>query len=331
VASVTQNRSSAKTAAKVEGTTIAQVTATIGKADITASLIETMDADGNAVREIVMDFPDDYQLPEGYKYSVTVRIEPTAKAYQTFIDNGYTYTNKGDPDTDAKGNNTSSGKEGFYSNTKATVSYLFGGVKQPLEDYSKPVIQLDTVYVWDFSKISTSRGTGNSVLGLAGAAFTLTDSDNNIKYYGTSTNGGAVQWYKDADMTQSPVSYLDPGTYTLKETQAPTGYTCSDLTWKVTIAKTNEITIQSGENVVSANPTLPTEGQEGITIVGTNTQATDGKPAIVSYAIYFEDNILYELPSAGGTGIFLYLIAGILLMMCGALLIFVKRRKVLRI
>jgi LPXTG-motif cell wall-anchored protein len=39
----------------------------------------------------------------------------------------------------------------------------------------------------------------------------------------------------------------------------------------------------------------------------------------------------YNLPSAGGMGIFLFVIAGMLLMMGGALLIFAKRRRVLRI
>lgn len=52
------------------------------------------------------------------------------------------YPNIGDPNTDYEGNNTSSDKPGFYSNTLAELSYSFGGNGSAVKHYNKPVIQV---------------------------------------------------------------------------------------------------------------------------------------------------------------------------------------------
>lgn len=133
------------------------VTGTDGEAK--AFTLRVKDADGNVVasgenrlvydhaeitarydeqaRKLVMDFPDDYELKEGYTYLVTVNIEAAEAAYETYRANGNAY-----PDTGGRGTGaTSEGKAGVYANDAANVTYAYNG-KNYDEPYEKPVIQL---------------------------------------------------------------------------------------------------------------------------------------------------------------------------------------------
>jgi LPXTG-motif cell wall-anchored protein len=112
----------------------------------------------------------------------------------------------------------------------------------------------------------------------------------------------------------------------LTETKAPAGYYVSDVKWTVTVDYKNGITITTtdGATVQSADTTS--------TLESAAAGVADGSVKVLNIAYNFEDNVMeYNLPSAGGSGIFLFVIAGMLLMMGGALLIFAQRRRVLRI
>lgn len=67
---------------------------------------------------------------------------------------------------------------------------------------------------------------------LYGAYFTLLDSDNNVVSRKGSDRNGIVKF-----------TNLDPGTYTLKETDAPTGYQKSDKVYTVTVDADNTVMI----------------------------------------------------------------------------------------
>ena len=100
----------------------------------------TLSASYNAeTKKITLDFPDDYQLKAGYTYQVTAVVQPNETAKTEYNQFGYLHT--GDEGTDAEGNNTSSGKKGFYSNTEAEVSYTYNGSKET-DTYPMPVVQL---------------------------------------------------------------------------------------------------------------------------------------------------------------------------------------------
>ena len=43
--------------------------------------------------------------------------------------------------------------------------------------------------------------------------------------------------------------------------------------------------------------------------------------------LYYDDEILYELPSSGGPGIYQYMLGGALLLMTGALMVYNERKK----
>lgn len=108
-------------------------------------------------RKIILDFPDDYQLESGFTYYVTVKIAPTIEAYEKYQTN-HTYPDLGDPGTDAKDNDpiTSSDKQGFYSNTEASVTYTYNGEEQT-EQYPKPVIQVDEMSTEDTPFLTVSK------------------------------------------------------------------------------------------------------------------------------------------------------------------------------
>lgn len=89
-----------------------------------------------ATRQIVLDFPDNYQLKKGYTYKVTTKIQATEAAYEAYRNNGNSYPNTGD-----KGTGTHAEQAGLYTNNKATVDYIYNG-KNYSAEYPMPVIQL---------------------------------------------------------------------------------------------------------------------------------------------------------------------------------------------
>lgn len=164
----------------------------------------------------------------------------------------------------------------------------------------KAIFTNEPVYSdWQIIKVSASSHD----VRLAGAIFELqSTADTNVKYYGKSGDAGIVKWYQNYqnnDVSGEVTGELPTGTYTLKEIKAPTGYTLSSNTYTLQITKTGALkTIQlNGENVAPA--------------------LQDGK-----YQILIENTPLYDLPSAGGNGIYLYMIGGILLMFAAAWILY---------
>lgn len=151
---------------------------------------------------------------------------------------------------------------------------------------------------WDIVKVSTS----SKDVKLQGAEFTLTDSKNTT-YIGTSDGNGKITW-KDAN--SESVSKLPGGTYTFKETKAPVGYAVNPETWTIKISSTNGYL----KSITKA---------DGTEIIGTKTDS------IVHY--YFEDEAVYALPHSGGTGIYLYMIGGMLLMFAAVWILYKNKCK----
>ena len=152
--------------------------------------------------------------------------------------------------------------------------------------------------VWDIVKVSTS---GNQVH-LPGAEFDL-KKDGKVVYTGTSNNDGKIIWMKDGEV----VSSLEKGEYSLKETKAPTGYVLSNEEWTIKITK--------GGHLVSYTTNKAGSKIDEIT-------ESDG-----TLHLYFKNEVVYDLPSTGHTGIFNIMMSGILLMFAGVLIIFKLRGK----
>lgn len=169
----------------------------------------------------------------------------------------------------------------------------------------KAIFTNESVYSnWQIIKVSASSHD----VRLAGAIFELQSTTNtNVKYYGKSGDAGIVKWYQNYqnnDVSSEITGKLPTGTYTLKEIKAPTGYTLSNNTYTLQITKTGALkTIQlNGENVAPA--------------------LQDGK-----YQILIENTTLYALPHSGGTGIYLYMIGGMLLMFAAVWILYKNKCK----
>ena len=124
----------------------------------------------------------------------------------------------------------------------------------------------------------------NLGINLEGATFTLKDANNqSIKY--TSNENGVV--------FNGKINY---GTYTLTEIKAPNGYAVLDMDITITVN-------QNGVSVSDSDKVLVNEN--------------DG-----TYTVIVKNDMLYSLPSTGGSGIYWYSICGMLLMMAAAWILY---------
>ena len=148
---------------------------------------------------------------------------------------------------------------------------------------------------WDIVKVSTSR---NQVK-LQGAEFELLKNNTPV-YIGTSNDNGKIIWKKG----EKTVTNLAPGEYVLRETKAPVGYVRSEETWSLSITKGGSLVSYTLEKTDSTIDT------------STITESDS------TLHLYFKNETAYALPSAGGTGIYLYMIGGMLLMFAAAWILY---------
>ena len=161
--------------------------------------------------------------------------------------------------------------------------------------------------LWAIVKQSTSADSAGNHPMLSGAKFELL-KDSKVCYTGKSNSDGFVEWYKGEKKVS--LSEMVKDTYTLRETSAPAGYAKSEVQWTIEIADTSVTIKDANGNKISA-----------ISL----TNNTTGK------TYEYKNTPVYTLPSTGGTGIFLYMIGGMLLMGAAAWILYKnKRREVLK-
>lgn len=261
--------------------------------------IKTVDANGKVLStaDAMKNHPATTVGNAVEKYELTVTFVPS-----TVDERKQLLSNVTKPDTtkikDATGIDTDMPKGGLEVNNSVIKNGFY------------------TVNVWSLEKISSSSTTvnGNKVHPkLEGAIFELQGTKVNadkecigVTYYGKSNAAGFVEWYTTYDSDTHEVSNkvdantgIAPDTYKLTELVAPAGYALNNQTWAIrTDGKTCSI----------------------------NGNATD-----VALNAAYENTPVYALPSTGGTGIFLYMIGGMLLMGAAAWILYKnKRREVLK-
>lgn len=167
---------------------------------------------------------------------------------------------------------------------------------------------------WAIKKLSSSDG--NPVVD--GAVFKLErdqqDGVTHKTYFGQSGADGVIAWYSqnpvEVDITNvPPVTKLEGGTYTLTELKTKDGYTLSDEIWTIEISGTGKL-----KSIISSD-------DRSTELTGTTE---DGHTTVYFY--YYND-VLYDLPSAGGPGIYWYTFSGTLLMAGAALIVYRQKRK----
>lgn len=158
---------------------------------------------------------------------------------------------------------------------------------------------------WDIVKVSTN----STEVHLEGAEFILLDKNSKTAYTGTSDANGKIIWKKG----NGEVENLEKGTYTLVETKAPLGYVLSTEQWTITVTKNGSL----------VEVTTDKTGQE--------IEKSTISVADATLHLYFKNDVVYDLPSTGHTGIFNILMSGILLMFAGILIIYkMKGKEVLK-
>ncbi len=191
--------------------------------------------------------------------------------------------------------------------------------------------QIENIWVHDWQIRKVSSTDSDIPLALGGAEFILTEEGASTpSYYGATYDydkylpkdidtawyyvDGKVYWWKE-EANKGTIAqaekYIEDGTYILKETKAPDGYLVNSVTWTIEIEDLAvvRITDSNGQTITKYTP-------------GASTRA-----AIQVDSYLFEDTPIYELPSAGGPGIYWYTLSGTLLMAGAALIVYRQKRK----
>ena len=163
---------------------------------------------------------------------------------------------------------------------------------------------------WGIKKVSAS--SDNPYIYLEGAKFKLTSTTNSsVAYYGKSNQDGLLIWYNTEECADTnQVTTLPKGTYTMEEKTAPAGYVRSAETWEVKIMKNG--TLKSITSSVNG------------TSIKTVSGVVNGKDVV--YYLY-QNEALYALPHSGDTGIYLYMIGGMLLMFAAVWILYKNKCK----
>ena len=314
----------------VNADAVAEITVTNSYTPVTGNLTITKEVTGVDVTNKAYTFTisTNNALVAGQSYEIgdtetvinfsTTAVEELYTATVTVI----TTTNNGEVDGSIIINGLPAGS---YTVTENEISTGIDGYqlvsivyKQGEDDTSGITItggetsQLDVIntYVkqWQLVKISSSTGDNGQKLYLGGAEFTASNSDQSqtpTTYYGRSEDEtGIIYWYGNNSFSEESLigTMLPDGIYSITETKTPTGYMIPADGWTLEVTN-GEPTVQIG----------------GIKVDVEQTGSLD--------IYYLENEALYELPSAGGPGVYMYIISGILLMSAGVLMIYKNKRK----
>ena len=114
---------------------------------------------------------------------------------------------------------------------------------------------------------------------------------------------------RNKELSGVPIQYIPDGNYRLEETKAPIGYQKSDVILDNRIRKFQIESIMDGKGqTISQTPFLTREAENAM-------------------YINMKMRFLYDLPSAGGPGIYWITLSGTLLMAGAALIVYRQKRK----
>ncbi|MCD7745419.1 MAG: LPXTG cell wall anchor domain-containing protein [Lachnospiraceae bacterium] len=203
------------------------------------------------------------------------------------------------------------------------------------------------LYELELYKISISNSTTSY---LSNATFTLYSGPNCTAGTEVTSISGSASAVSGADASSDATSAdtengklyigkLAAGTYYLKETVAPSGYTLNQSVWKIVISynkstpTTPVITVtlvKDADGNEIANPTkfqsstVTTGGTEKV-YVTPDTSTSEGTDTLYTISFQMANEIIYALPQTGSIGIAWPTLAGIALML--AALVMNERKK----
>ena len=173
------------------------------------------------------------------------------------------------------------------TDTKYKVSY---GEKAVSEDGTMITQTItNTKIVTNLNLIKVEKNNKEHLL--KNAEFALYTANDNYTYEESNLVTNKIKTGSDGRAT---VNGLVPGKYVLKETKAPDGYSLSANVWQVLVKDDQSVEVKNGDDVVKSE---------------------DG-------AFLIENIKLYSLPSTGGSGIYWYMIGGMVLMSTAAWILY---------
>ena len=178
------------------------------------------------------------------------------------------------------------------TDTKYKVSYK----KEVSEDGTKITQTItNTKIVTKLNLIKVEKNNKKNLLN--NAEFALYTANDNYTYEESNLVTNKIKTGSDGRAT---VNGLVPGKYVLKETKAPDGYSLSANVWQVLVKDDQSVEVKlNGDDVAESD---------------------DG-------AFFIENIKLYSLPSTGGSGIYWYMISGMVLMSTAAWILYKNKCK----
>lgn len=181
-----------------------------------------------------------------------------------------------------------------------------------LENGQAQVVITNQLLNWQMIKRSATSGE----LLLEGAEFVLIrEGETEPAYRGISGEGGVLTWKNAAGAAVGTLD-IEKGTYTMEEVKAPAGYAVSDVCWILKFGSKGSVPKVTCKN---------TENPDAETKVESTVVKDDAGDDWITF--YFDNEVLYRLPNAGGSGIYWYSIGGTLLMAAAALILYKMRCK----
>ena len=179
----------------------------------------------------------------------------------------------------------------------------------------KNTYTLETVDI-DFQKFGTTYEMGQLDAKFRLEKMNTEISDDQIKITTVSEDLGE----KTVSSTLNDFGSLGAGVYRLTETEAPEGYSLLDDAIYFSIDGINGVQLLTVDenDIISVDD----DGRQDMFELEVTEEENTKK-----YTIKIKNNTLYDLPQAGGTGIYLYMLGGVALMMAGTLLVYKKRKE----
>ena len=208
--------------------------------------------------------------------------------------------------TDEDNNGTNWTK--VINNLPSAFTYKVVEISQ-YDNYSSTVTSSgDTFTITNTLKWSAVKKSADDNVGLSGAEFELKNAKGELLATGKSVDGGAITWNPKTVNGKTVNLNALYGTFKIYETKAPAGYMKNDSGW----------------TVVFENGLLKSlDGAESSTEDGTKIKAS----AATGVVITLTNQKVYTLPSTGGSGIYWYMIGGMVLMSAAAWILYKNKCK----
>ena len=329
IAKIIDNNVSAKTL--LEGGQAISISYSYGsKTDYVGYIEVYLEKTNNAANAIEQDGVVTASVLGNDSYSYILHVSYIAAAYETRL-RSVTGGNITTPNSDDI-------SSGYYLKSPADTNVDNTNERSSTASYNVNVV--------DAGILIDKVGRLDSSTGLYGAKYKVsTKEDFSDSFRLVDTKGD------DSTYKSMVIDGLGIGTYYIKEIEAPEGYSLSDEVFTITIANTGNaseyemtITSSNGKSFTSAISKTFSVLADGVTDSGyffndvgkaiqSNStsyllnEAEDDYTVIVGteatkIAFSAVDSVLYTLPKTGGSGVYVYTIGGILLMIAGALLLY---------